>query len=73
MRKSSSVGLGELIDNGLAQETAFSPQGQLCSARPTGEKLLPLSLCPATPGTKRTGTHVLAPAHFVVSFALPGG
>src|ERR1017187_527382 len=33
MRKSSSVGLGELIDNGQAQGTAFSPQGQLWSAR----------------------------------------
>src|ERR1017187_1401382 len=38
MRKSSSVGLGELIDNGRAQGTAFPPPGQLCSARlaPTG-------------------------------------
>src|ERR1035441_9198341 len=38
MRKSSSVGFGELIDNGRAQGTAFPPPGQLCSARlaPTG-------------------------------------
>src|ERR1035438_3621969 len=33
MRKSSSVGFGELIDNGRAQGTTFPPQGQLWSAR----------------------------------------
>src|ERR1035441_2348872 len=43
MRRSSSVGLGELIVNGRLQGTAFPPQGQSCSARlaPTGN---PVSL-----------------------------
>src|ERR1035441_10206613 len=43
MRKSSTVGFGELIDNGRAQGTAFSPQGQLWSARLA--PVIPPSFC----------------------------
>ena len=38
MRKSSSVGLGELIAHGHAQETAFSALGQLWSAGLRGKQ-----------------------------------
>ena len=59
MRKSSSVGFGELIDMAGHSKPLFLPQGQLCSAcpkRPLGQAR------PAQPGKKRAGTSVPAPA-----------
>src|ERR1035437_9175202 len=47
MRRSSSVGLGELIDKDRAQGTAFSPQGQLWSAGRRGAEVRAVKCNPA--------------------------